>query len=134
MAGNSPEEPVREIGKRTRGIAFLGTPFEGSDKAKWAETGLRFFLLFKDTNDAIPTDLREDSKKLSDVGEAFPDLLRRRRESEEPRSKIEVTCFCEERRTKILGLAGLETVRHPQCTSEDTKTLRARDTKRVTGG
>lgn len=110
LAGNSPEEPVREIGKRTRGIAFLGTPFEGSDKAKWAETGLRFFLLFKDTNDAIPTDLREDSKKLSDVGEAFPDLLRRRRESEEPRSKIEVTCFCEERRTKILGLAGLETV------------------------
>ncbi|MCJ1270442.1 Serine active site containing protein 1 [Lobaria immixta] len=133
LAGNSPEEPVREIGKRTRGIAFLGTPFEGSDKAKWAETGLRFFLLFKDTNDAIPTDLREDSNKLSDVGEAFPDLLRRRRESEEPRSKIEVTCFCEERRTKILGLAGLETVRHPQCTSEDTKVLRARDTKRVTG-
>lgn len=133
MAENSPEEHVREIGKHTRGIAFLGTPFEGSDKAKWADTGLRFLMLSKDTNDDIPTDSRENFNTLSDVGEAFPGLLRRRGESEEPRSNIEVTCFCEEKRTKIVGLVGLETVRNPQCASEDTKTLRARDTKRATG-
>lgn len=72
-------------------------------------------MLFKDANDALLTDLRENSTKLSDVGEAFPNLLRRRGESEERGSKIDVTCFFEEKRTKILGLVGLETVSKSRC-------------------
>lgn len=70
-------------------------------------------MLFNDANDDMLTDLREKSRKLSDVGEAFLNLLRRRGESEEEGSKIEVACFFEEKRTKILGLAGLETVSNP---------------------
>ena len=125
MAEYSPEEHVREIGKHTRGIAFLGTPFEGSDKAKWAKTGSRFLRLFKDANSAILTDLTEESARLSDVGEAFTSLLRRRGESEEQGSKIEVTCFFEEKKTKTLGLVGSETVSNQRWPSKAAETIKA---------
>lgn len=78
-------------------------------------------MLFKNVNDAISTDLRDESTKLSDVGETFLNLVRRRGESEEGGSKIEVTCFFEEKRTKILGVAGLETVSNPRYPSEDAE-------------
>jgi hypothetical protein len=81
---------------------FLGTPHEGSNKAKWAETGQKFLKFFrKDTSKEIIDILKEDSVKLGELGEAFPVFLRSRRESQEPGTKIEVVCFFEEYETPI---------------------------------
>lgn len=76
------------------GIAFLGTPHEGSDKVKWAEIAQRFLkLIGKDFNSDLSKDLNEKSEKVAKLGTQFPLLLNSR--AEKPETRIEVVCFYE---------------------------------------
>jgi len=101
LGQNSPDQHINNIAKYTRGIVFLGTPHEGSSKAKWAMVGERLLRSFKSTSQTNIKDLEEDSEKLSELGKMFPELLRRRGESREPGSKIEVACFFEGQQSPI---------------------------------
>lgn len=85
------------IAKYTRGVVFLGTPFRGSSVADWAERVRRIVNVFYDTNATSFTDLRLKSETLRRLGEAFPDVLRKRLESSKER--IEVAFFNEQLKT-----------------------------------
>ncbi|KAH0542301.1 hypothetical protein FGG08_003328 [Glutinoglossum americanum] len=66
--------------------------------------GRTFLDLFKSTNKENLKDLQEKSEKLSGLGRAFPNLLRRRAETSEAKEKIELTCFFEELPLKAIGI------------------------------
>ncbi|KAI9765525.1 MAG: hypothetical protein M1840_007351 [Geoglossum simile] len=104
LGDNSPEPHIRNASTHIRRIAFLGTPHQGSSKAKWADTGRAFLELFKSTNKENVKDLQDKSEKLSSLGRAFPNLLRRRTETGELNAKIEVVCFFEELPSKVIGM------------------------------
>ncbi|MCJ1426301.1 Serine active site containing protein 1 [Sticta canariensis] len=102
LGQSSADQHIKNITNCARGIMFLGTPHEGSDKAKWAETGQKFAkMVGKNTNKEMIKVLIEDSIKLSELGVAFLNFLRSRGESKEPGSKVEVVCFFEEYPTSI---------------------------------
>lgn len=91
---------AQHIAKYTRGVVFLGTPFRGSSVADWAERLRRIVNVFYDTNAASFTDLRLKSETLRGLGEAFPDVLRKRLESSKER--IEVAFFNEQLKTRSI--------------------------------
>ena len=81
--------------QRTVGIIFLGTPFEGSSKAKWGSRALKILDWISTTQKAHTKDLEERSAKLSSVNESFQKFLKARDRSES-REFVEVACFFEE--------------------------------------
>lgn len=86
----------------TRGIAFMGTPHEGSDLARWAELGLNFIKLNSAGKEKRDIEvLKKDSAKLGDIGDSFASLVRKRGESSEQAQRISVVCFFEELETRI---------------------------------
>ena len=93
-----------EIEEQVRRLVFLGTPFHGSDKAKWAATARKFMgiLPMVGINKELLEDLEKDSWPLMEIGQSFPKYLRDR--SEKPASKIEIFCFVEDRACKVGGL------------------------------
>ncbi|KAF2241532.1 hypothetical protein BU26DRAFT_525046 [Trematosphaeria pertusa] len=97
LSENSAEPYANEIASHIRGIVFLGTPHEGSSKTKWAKVGQQFVSLFKTVNKEHIQILEQNSIKLGAIGGAFETELRKRRESKEQRSKIEIVCFFEEK-------------------------------------
>lgn len=101
LAESSAEPYANEVAKFIRGILFLGTPLEGSSKTKWAKAGNNFVSLYKRTNSEHVAVIEENSIKLGDIGAAFLQLLRKRREAKEPGRKIEIVCFFEEQETAI---------------------------------
>jgi hypothetical protein len=83
------------IVEKTTGIIFLGTPFEGSSKAKWAGRALKVLDWVSTTNKEDMKDLEERSAKLMSINEAFQKLLKARDRSE-TRQFVEIACFFEQ--------------------------------------
>ncbi|KAF2726427.1 putative ribonuclease p/mrp subunit [Polyplosphaeria fusca] len=81
--------------EKTIGVVFLGTPFEGSSKAKWAGRALKVLDWVGTTHKEDVRDLEERSAKLISINDAFQKLLKARDRSEERRF-IEVACFFEQ--------------------------------------
>ena len=83
------------IVEKTIGIAFLGTPFEGSSKAKWGSRALKIIDLIGTTQKKDIKDLEERSEKLININVAFQKFLKARDRSKS-REFVEVACFFEE--------------------------------------
>lgn len=84
-----PQERAREIAECTGRIAFLGTPFRGSDKAKWVQTGRRFISAFASTNSSLLKDIESKSDELASLEHAFHEWL-------QTHQSVEIMCFIEE--------------------------------------
>ena len=98
----SGSENTKRLADCVRCIAFLGTPHQGSEKARWAETARKFLSIFKNTNKDLSKDLNEKSEKLAKLGVQFPDLLNSRAQT--PQTRIEVVCFFEGLTTRFGGV------------------------------
>jgi protein SERAC1 len=81
----------------TCGLIFLGTPFEGSAKARWAAAALRYLAL---TNSVTLNDLQERSRTLISINEDFLKFLRGRDRSWAP---VEIACFFEQYPMSVAG-------------------------------
>jgi len=90
------------IGAKTIGVIFLGTPFEGSSKAKWGSRALRILDLVSTTQKDDTKDLEERSARLVSIYDAFQKLLKKRDRSES-RNFLEVACFFEQYGMYIAG-------------------------------
>jgi len=93
-------EAYKRIVESTRGVVFLGTPFEGSAKARWASVAAKYLDLFTSTNREKIKDMEERSQKLASINEAFLKFLKARDRSSKP---VEIACFFEEYPTYIAG-------------------------------
>ena len=100
----------------------MGTPFEGSDSAKWSGLFERLARLSPlcQINKELLNHLQTDSHDLKILGEEFPKWLNNRQSPAE--RKVRVMCFFEERPTRSLGhivprasaqIAGYEAVSLP---------------------
>jgi hypothetical protein len=81
--------------EKTIGVVFLGTPFEGSSKAKWAGRALKVLDWINTTHKEDVKDLEERSAKLMAINDAFQKFLKTRDRSE-TRQFVEVACFFEQ--------------------------------------
>jgi protein SERAC1 len=81
--------------EKTIGVIFLGTPFEGSSKAKWAGRALKILDWISTTHKEDVKDLEERSAKLMSINEAFQKFPKARDRSE-TRQFLEVACFFEQ--------------------------------------
>jgi hypothetical protein len=86
------------VAKHIRGMAFLGTPFHGSDAAKWATSIKRIVNVFYGSDKANLEGLETESQTLKNLGNAFPAVLQKRDQSGEP---IGIVCFYEGIKTKV---------------------------------
>lgn len=93
------------IGKSTKGIIFLGTPFHGAKQANLGEITRRIVSVMCNTNEKIIKELRLDSI-------ARPELVNRLAQrlipqisdgKSEAEPKIECVCFFEEMKTQALS-------------------------------
>lgn len=82
------------IADHTCGTVFLGTPFEGSAKAKECLIALNFASIFSQTKKDDVKDLREGSLKLAGITEAFAKCVRERY-CQQDIPPIDVACFFE---------------------------------------
>lgn len=97
---HQPDEPIPDHRRR---IAFLGTPHQGADKAKWVESGKKFLSLFSNkTIGSIPKELEQGSDTLVKLGHDFPGWLLGR--AEKPETKVEIVCFFEELNSSVSGV------------------------------
>ncbi|KAM5489211.1 hypothetical protein MaudMau93_003460 [Microsporum audouinii] len=103
FSDRSADQHLKNIADCTRGIIFLGTPHEGSDKAKWVKRGQAFAsLIGRDVNKEVHDILSEGSSRLSELDSTFMNFLRSRRESKDLKTaSIEVVCFFEEFKTAM---------------------------------
>lgn len=84
-----------QLVQRVIGTVFLGTPFEGSSKAKWAGRALRMLDWVSTTHKEDVKDLEERSANLMSINNAFHKFLKARDRSESRRF-VEVACFFEQ--------------------------------------
>jgi hypothetical protein len=80
-------------------MVFLGTPFHGSNAAKWADSVRKVVKVFYDTNEANVRDLQRESETLRILGDAFPSVLRKRELSENVEERVGTAFFYEELKT-----------------------------------
>ena len=100
---------TKSISTYTRRIAFLGTPHQGSDKAKWVDLGKRFLsMVSQKTTADILKELEQGSDTLVKLGVAFPKWLSH--QAEKPETKVEIVCFFEELSSSV-GLQSIGKVR-----------------------
>lgn len=92
---NGTDMASTNLVKRTIGVVFLGTPFEGSSKAKWGSRALKILDWISTTHKEDIKDLEERSAKLISITTAFQKFLKARDRSES-REFVEVACFFEE--------------------------------------
>lgn len=92
---NGTDMASNSIVDRTIGVIFLGTPFEGSSKAKWGARALKMLDWIGTTHKEDIKDLEERSAKLASINTAFQKFLKARDRSES-REFVEVACFFEE--------------------------------------
>ncbi|KAK2770149.1 hypothetical protein CKAH01_04492 [Colletotrichum kahawae] len=97
LSRSNPARHLRNLEAATTGLAFLGTPHFGSDKAEWGAFGTAMLGLVKSTNTSIVQVLRPDSEMLSVIQKKFHEILLMRFED------LQVTCFHEELDVKGLG-------------------------------
>lgn len=84
----------RTVADCTHGIAFLGTPHQGSDKTKWAKIGQNVLALLGKQDSTLLQDLEKQSSRLAKLGQDFPEWLRNR--AENTANKVSIMCFFEE--------------------------------------
>lgn len=99
---NGTDMASTSLVERTIGVIFLGTPFEGSSKAKWGGRALKILDWISTTHKEDIKDLEERSAKLTSVNEAFQKFLKVRDRSES-REYVEIACFFEEYAMYKLG-------------------------------
>ena len=87
-AEKSPEEQTSAVSDCTKRIAFLGTPFQGADKAKWVNTGRSFISSFASTSPELLKDLEKKSEILVELEDSFQQWLNKR--------DVGIMCFWEE--------------------------------------
>jgi hypothetical protein len=97
LSMNHKDAAKQAIADRTIGALFLGTPFLGSSKARYAKVAATLMSIILPTQRANVKDLEEKSKKLIDICEAFAKYLRGRDRSREL-AHLELACFFEERK------------------------------------
>jgi hypothetical protein len=90
------DEASKKLAEHTIGTAFLGTPFEGSSKAKYGKFAVRFLKWFTEAQTKSLEDLQECSEKLASINDSFAKFLKQRDRSRTS-SCLEVACFFEER-------------------------------------
>lgn len=83
---------VEAVANNVKGMIFLGTPFAGSNAAKWGELVRKIFELVKKTDQGTLKTLKAESSDLQELGEAFPEVIRKR--SEDGR-KVNIVFFYE---------------------------------------
>jgi pimeloyl-ACP methyl ester carboxylesterase len=100
LSRSSPDAHLQNIEANTIGLAFLGTPHFGADKASWGGYGAKLLSLVKETNKHIVQVLEPDSEMLAMIQKKFHGILRTRSIGR----PIDVTCFYEEVPLPVLGL------------------------------
>ncbi|KAF2476197.1 putative ribonuclease p/mrp subunit [Lindgomyces ingoldianus] len=81
--------------EKTAGVVFLGTPFEGTSKAKWAGRALKVLDWVSTTHKEDVKDLEERSANLTNINDTFQKFLKARDRSETGQF-VEVACFFEQ--------------------------------------
>ncbi|PMD45596.1 hypothetical protein L207DRAFT_257879 [Hyaloscypha variabilis F] len=84
----------------TAGIAFLGTPHQGSPKASWGSMLASLLSYVKQDNPSIVQTLEKEAPHLNELQKRFLNMLEGRKQQGKP---IEITCFFEELPMKVLG-------------------------------
>ncbi|KAJ5730318.1 uncharacterized protein N7483_004826 [Penicillium malachiteum] len=99
---------ARAITRYLRGMIFLGTPFRGSGSAKPAET-IRQVMSFMGIHTQQETLklLGRDSERLDELTRAFPDVLNKRRTSQNLDDQIQAFFFYETKKTAA-GIVNLQ--------------------------
>jgi hypothetical protein len=95
-------ESSKQIVDNTCGAIFLGTPFEGSEKANWGSVALNFLSLLSSTKQEDVRDLEQRSQKLVSINEAFLKFLKER-DRDRTKGPVEIACFFEEHPTYVRG-------------------------------
>lgn len=96
---HDPSESNVVLVKNICGIIFLGTPFEGSEKARWGNRALQFLQLVSQTNNEKMKILEERSQTLASINQNFYKFLRARDQSH---NLMRRACFFEEYPTYVL--------------------------------
>ncbi|GLA42986.1 hypothetical protein AnigIFM63309_011722 [Aspergillus niger] len=99
VAGNrsSPSDNTQIISQHVRGIAFLGTPFCGSEIANWVSRLNKVADYIFESNKANISDLKSKSGTLQLLIEEFANVLRKRDNSDD---SILTTFFYEQLKTQ----------------------------------
>ena len=95
-------EGMKVLANCVRYIAFFGTPFQGSNKAKWAQTIKTFCIFLEKSNNKVLEDLDKKSVRLVKLGKDFPSELKIRGQS--PRNPLDIHCFYEGFDTMLKGI------------------------------
>ncbi|KAH8769426.1 hypothetical protein F5882DRAFT_412104 [Hyaloscypha sp. PMI_1271] len=100
-AFSSPEPGFKKTLECTRGIAFLGTPHYGSDKADLAHLLLNWVNLIRPTDRDIVRVLERDSEVNTNIRDEFYEMLRATNlDHKEPSVLV---CFYEEKPMSVAG-------------------------------
>jgi hypothetical protein len=103
MGDRSPNEAnAQKINKHTQGMIFLGTPFEGSNKANWTKKCRQIIGLFMETSKKNLEDLEKGSSTLYELGDAFPTILSKREQPGSSEGRIQTAFFYEQFNTNGL--------------------------------
>ena len=88
IAGDS----VQTIAKNVSGMIFLGSPFAGSNLAKWGDLVRAIFDVVRKTDRKTLKILKENSHDLKELGIAFPETIRKRNSTAK---KVRIVFFYE---------------------------------------
>lgn len=93
LSRNHPEPRLRSIFESTKGLAFMGTPHDGSWTRDWANIRASDLGVLKSTNRSLLEILETDDEYLQSVQDRFCALIQ-----EKPTGghSLEITCFFEE--------------------------------------
>lgn len=86
--------------EKVRGMVFLGTPFAGSKKAKWARIAAGLLAYLATTNVEKVKDLEERCKLLEDINHNFSQFVKSRDRNP---PWVEIACYFEEIPTRVKG-------------------------------
>jgi hypothetical protein len=96
LSANHKDAAKKAIADHTIGALFLGTPFLGSSKAKYALIATAILDYIIPVQRGNVKDLEVRSKKLTDINQEFAKYLKERDRSREL-PHLELACFFEER-------------------------------------
>lgn len=75
---NAFGDSVQSTAEHVSGLIFLGTPFAGSNLAKWGDLVRAVFNVIRRTDQTRLRTLKENSQDLKELGMAFPETIRKR--------------------------------------------------------
>lgn len=92
---------AQDLVTKTAGLVFLGTPFGGSEKARWGNIGLAFAKIIGGGYNGKLRELDERSGKLININDSFYKYMKMRDTSDSP---IQTICFFEEKDTFVKNI------------------------------